>query len=1030
MTRKNVWRSVLLLATVTGIACGNPSGDPSREAAPETTRTTHQAVTSTNKVLILGSSVNGALDSREAQAVLAVDPTTQIDVVPPEKWRAFTAEDFMAYRALIIGDAACQSGTDAFQAAIDNRNLWGAIVDGDVAILSTDPTHNHTHQLVESAIEFVLNSVQQRTGMYLALGCAYQDAPADTAVTLLEPFGHFTVQGVPGCADSAHMLQMSNDLLSRAISDDMLTGDGCAARSVFTSYPEHNFSFATLAMNSSGTPLPAQSSYTDVVVDPGNATSFVSTPYIIVRGAMAAGAGCGAPETTSLEECDLGDSVNGNPASVGQLASETCSWSCHLHWCGDGHVDTEFGEECDQGVNNGRTLDAAGNIGACTSSCKIPNLTQTCTQPPTALCHNVTQVAEYACGVSANIDNGSYDADGDLVGCTQSPTGPYNIGNTTVTLTCTDRANHTSSCTGVVTVTDHVLPTVALTGPANQAVECVAGGTYADPGATASDLCEGSLPASRISRTGSVNPSVPALYSLSYVATDSAGNASAPVTRTVTVADTLAPTFTLNGLANMVLECGTPYTEPGAAAIDQCAGNLTSGIQETGTVNPLVPGTYALHYTVSDGNGHSVSANRSVQVKDTHAPVVTVSGALSVQVECGSGSYVDPGATASDACAGTLPVVPSTTANGNVPGTYSIRYSATDPSGNVGTSSGSRTVTVADTLPPTLTLNGAASATLQCGSTYADPGATASDACAGNLTPNIAVTSNLDTAHSGQYSVTYSVSDPAGHVTTAVRQLTVGPCSTCVSIHLSDYNLFLLGNYTGGHDIEGKAAVGGDITMSDFSVGSHLPDNNISNTLVAGGNLSLLRGGVWGDAWYGGTFSANTTVVYPRGTVTKGTPIDFAARFAELRNLSAQLASRTANGTATREVWGGVMLHGTNPSLNIFNVNASAFTGAVMMSIDAPAGSLAVVNIRGASATFTGFGISLSGGIDQHGVLYNFVDTTSINAHGFGFPGTLLAPYARVTFTDGSWNGGLYALSLDGNAEGHIDPLTDRDICP
>jgi choice-of-anchor A domain-containing protein len=1030
MTLKNAWRAVLLLVTVTGIACGKESGESALEAAPEAMRTAHQKVNSDNKVLILGSSVSDGMDSREAQAVLALDPTTQIDVVTPEKWSTLSAEDFMSYRVLIIGDAACQSGSAAFQAATDNRNVWGAIVDGDVAILSTDPTHNRTPQLVESAIEFVLNSVQYHTGMYIALGCAYQDAPANTAVTLLEPFGSFTVQGVPGCADRAHMFQMRNDLLSRYMADDMLTGDGCAARSVFTSYPDHTFAFAALAMSSSGAPVPAQNSYTDYSMDPENQTSFVSTPYIVVRGAMAEGAGCGSPEATpSNEECDKGDDLNGSPALDGQQAVNTCSWSCHLHWCGDGVVDTQLGEECDLGVNNGRSGDASGSIGSCTSFCKLPHLTQATSQPPTALCHDVTQVAEYTCGVDANIDNGSYDADNDLVGCTQSPAGPYAIGETTVTLTCTDQASHTSSCTSVVTVVDHVAPTVALAGPANQAVECVAGGTYSDPGASASDLCDGALPGS-ITRTGSVSVGVPATYSLSYVAADGAGNASAPVTRTVTVADTLAPALALNGTANVALECGTPYTDPGASAVDQCAGNVTSAIQKTGTVNSQVPGTYSLGYSVNDGAGHAVQASRTVTVADTQQPVVTVNGALSVQVECGSGSYVDPGATATDACAGTLPAVPTTTPNRNVPGSYSVRYTATDPSGNVGTSSSSRTVTVSDTLPPTLTLNGAASATLQCGATYTDLGATASDACAGNLTPSIVTTSNLDTAHSGQYSVTYRVTDPAGHVTTAVRQLTVGPCSTCTSVHLGDYTLFLLENYTNGHDNEGKVAAGGNITLADFSMGSHLPDNNISNALVAGGNMSLVRGGVWGDAWYGGTFSADTTVTYPRGTVRHGTPVDFAARFAQLRSLSSQLASRTANATATRQTWGGVMLQGTNPSLNVFNVNASWFTGAVMMSIDAPAGSLAVINIRGASASFSGFGISLSGGITQRDVLYNFVDTTSINAHGFGFPGTLLAPYARVTFTDGSWNGGLYAVSMDGNAEGHIDPLTDRDICP
>jgi choice-of-anchor A domain-containing protein len=311
-----------------------------------------------------------------------------------------------------------------------------------------------------------------------------------------------------------------------------------------------------------------------------------------------------------------------------------------------------------------------------------------------------------------------------------------------------------------------------------------------------------------------------------------------------------------------------------------------------------------------------------------------------------------------------------------------------------------------------------------------DPGATASDVCSGDLTSAITRTSNLDQSRSGQYTVTYRVTDAAGNVGTATRQLTVGACSnTCVNVRLNDYNLFLLEDYNGGHDVVGKVAAGGNIAMTDFAVGSGLPDTDIARTLVAGGNLTLSRGGVWGDAYYGGSYSTDPSVVYPRGVAAQGTPIDFAARFAELRGLSSQLASRPATGTTTRENWGGVMLRGTNAGVNVFDVNASAFTGAVLWSIEAPAGSFVVVNIRGASASFSSFGISFSGGINQHGVLYNFVDATHITAQGFGFWGTVLAPYAHVNFNNGSWDGGIYAKSFTGNAEGHINPLNDRDIC-
>jgi choice-of-anchor A domain-containing protein len=252
----------------------------------------------------------------------------------------------------------------------------------------------------------------------------------------------------------------------------------------------------------------------------------------------------------------------------------------------------------------------------------------------------------------------------------------------------------------------------------------------------------------------------------------------------------------------------------------------------------------------------------------------------------------------------------------------------------------------------------------------------------------------------------------------------------CLQVQLSDYNLFLLGDYNLGTDVEGKVAAGGNITMNNFSVGHRLPDSNIAHALVAGGNLNLTNGGVWGDAWHGGDYTPSSSVTFVRGTASQGTPIDFAARGAELRNLSSQLAALEAQGTTTLEPWGGIMLRGTDPRVNVFEVPASAFSGATLLSIDAPAGSLAVINIRGASATFTGFGHSFSGGIDQHGVLYNFVDTTSINAHGYGFWGTVLAPRAHITFSNGSFDGGIYAYSLTGNAEGHLNVLHDRNFCP
>jgi hypothetical protein len=81
-------------------------------------------------------------------------------------------------------------------------------------------------------------------------------------------------------------------------------------------------------------------------------------------------------------------------------------------------------------------------------------------QLPVALCQNVTVPAGSSCTALASIDNGSFDPDSDPIKLTQSPPGPYSLGNTFVTLTVTDNDGASSECGGTVTVVDTALPTI------------------------------------------------------------------------------------------------------------------------------------------------------------------------------------------------------------------------------------------------------------------------------------------------------------------------------------------------------------------------------------------------------------------------------------------------------------------------------------------------------------------------------------------------------------------------------------------
>ena len=83
-------------------------------------------------------------------------------------------------------------------------------------------------------------------------------------------------------------------------------------------------------------------------------------------------------------------------------------------------------------------------------------------QPPIAICQDVTVSADANCQADVTpqqVDNGSYDPDGDDITLSLSPAGPYTLGETDVTLTVDD-GQESSSCTATITVEDNTQPVV------------------------------------------------------------------------------------------------------------------------------------------------------------------------------------------------------------------------------------------------------------------------------------------------------------------------------------------------------------------------------------------------------------------------------------------------------------------------------------------------------------------------------------------------------------------------------------------
>jgi hypothetical protein len=105
--------------------------------------------------------------------------------------------------------------------------------------------------------------------------------------------------------------------------------------------------------------------------------------------------------------------------------------------------------------------------------------------------------------------------------------------------------------------------------------------------------------------------------------------------------DSTPPLITLNGSNPLTIELGSTFTDPGASA------DTGESVSASGSVDTFTVGVYIITYTAIDDWGNIGTTSRAVNVVDTTAPVVTVSGANPATVELGT-TYTDAVATASD----------------------------------------------------------------------------------------------------------------------------------------------------------------------------------------------------------------------------------------------------------------------------------------------------------------------------------------------------------------------------------------------
>jgi uncharacterized repeat protein (TIGR01451 family) len=426
------------------------------------------------------------------------------------------------------------------------------------------------------------------------------------------------------------------------------------------------------------------------------------------------------------------------------------------------------------------------------------------------------------CGTTTTGENGETIP---AISCNPASGSFFPVGTTTVI--CAAQTGAVTSF--LVTVDNPGALSISLNGAATVTLEC--GQRYGDPGASAINGSGQSIDATA-TYSGGFDPDAPAVgsYTATYSATEGANSVS--TTRTINVTDTEGPAITVDGANPYRIQQGScsPFVDPGVSAFDSCAGQkpVTSSISGPGgatSVNTAVAGTYTVTYTATDGTNQS-TATRTVIVgtfpedevdqpgTSNVPPTLTLNGDAQITLECGSG-FTDPGATAT-VCGNPVTVTTSGTVNPNAPGTYTITYSAT---ANGFTTEATRVVTVQDTVAPVITLNGANPMTVGFGTVFTDPGATASDGCAGDLTSSIVVTGSVDTNTVGFYALTYTVSDPSGHSDTKVRTVEVSPYNFTGFFSPID-NPPVFNEMKAGQAAPVKFSLGGNQGLNIFATGS------------------------------------------------------------------------------------------------------------------------------------------------------------------------------------------------------------------
>jgi uncharacterized repeat protein (TIGR01451 family) len=241
-------------------------------------------------------------------------------------------------------------------------------------------------------------------------------------------------------------------------------------------------------------------------------------------------------------------------------------------------------------------------------------------------------------------------------------------------------------------------------------------------------------------------------------------------------------------------------------------------------------------------------------------------------------------------------------------------------------------ITVFDSIPPVITLNGGNPVIVEVGGAFTDPGATANDLCAGGVP--ITITGSVNTGSVGTNTLIYTASDGNGNTNTATRTVIVRDTTT-PAISWSFTNLVMAAD-TNCSGIMPNVTGTNYILATDLSGAltiSQIPTNNF--ILPLGTNAVVIS---VADASGNIAFSTNTIVIQD------GAPPQILSQPQNQTNLVGTAASFSATAIACTPLafqWfmnSTALSNQTNSTLTLASVNLTN-VGNYSVSVTASGGS-------------------------------------------------------------------------------------------